>query len=135
MGKKCCFSIIFLPNQILWKRIPEQKEKKKKKSFWRMCCPVDIEQGLLMTSENLCFWKLPPASSFVLPETLGYSLDPGETELAWTTWKLKLQTCFLSTIWGRAYLQVLFIAGVLILYSIKFFFFFFLNKALLTSSW
>lgn len=47
-----------------------------------MCCPVDIEQGLLMTSENLCFWKLPPASSFVLPETLGYSLDPGETELA-----------------------------------------------------
>lgn len=29
MGKKCCFSIVFLPNQILWKRIPEQKEKKK----------------------------------------------------------------------------------------------------------
>lgn len=46
-----------------------------------MCYPVDIEQGLLMTAENLCFWKLPPASSFMLPEILGYSLDPGETEL------------------------------------------------------
>lgn len=47
-----------------------------------MCGPVDTEQGLLMTSENLCFLKLPPASSFTLPETLGYSLDPGKTELA-----------------------------------------------------
>ena len=82
----------------------QSRRRKKKIFFWRMCCPVDTEQGLLMTSENLCFSKLPPASSFMLPETLGYSLDPGETELAWTTWKLKLQTHFCEHRLGKSIL-------------------------------
>ena len=35
---------------------------------------------------------------------LGYSLDPGETELAWTTWKLKLQTHFCEHRLGKSIL-------------------------------